>query len=177
MAQLLLGSASLHRANYADAYELFKRTPLDTNPSLWAFQMATTLFHLGRDDEASGLVENYLRVYPKDEGGVGMSVKAMMLAKSGKSSESKGAIQRAYENGKSFGHFHHTAYNIAVAYALMNQPDEALKWLQAAADEGFPCYPLFENDENLNSIRKDPRFIDFMTALRANMAKYKDLTR
>ncbi|PYX91434.1 MAG: hypothetical protein DMG71_20220 [Acidobacteria bacterium] len=36
------------------------------------------------------------------------------------------------------------SYNIASAYALINRPEEAMKWLQVTADEGFPCYPLFE---------------------------------
>ncbi len=44
----------------------------------------------------------------------------------------------------------------------MNRPEEALKWLQVTADEGFPCYPLFEGDSNLDSLRKDARFVSFM---------------
>jgi hypothetical protein len=31
-----------------------------------------------------------------------------------------------------------------------------------AAEDGFPCYPLFDRDSNLNNIRKDPRFVQFM---------------
>ena len=57
--------------------------------------------------------------------------------------------RNAIEKGKGFGHFHHTAYNISCAYALMKKAEPALKWLQAAADDGFPCYPLFENDPYL----------------------------
>ena len=37
-----------------------------------------------------------------------------------------------------------------------------MKWLQVTADEGFPNYPLFEGDAQLDSLRKDPRFIAFM---------------
>ena len=44
----------------------------------------------------------------------------------------------------------------------MNQPEPAMKWLQVTADEGFPSYPLFEGDANLDNLRKDPRFISFM---------------
>jgi len=115
---------------------------LKTNPSLWAYQSATALFRLGRTEEANQLLDDYLKNYPQDEGGVGTSVKAMMLAKAGKSREAEAAIQRAIEIGGGFGHFHHTAYNIASAYALMDQPALAIKWLQNAADDGFPCYHL-----------------------------------
>jgi hypothetical protein len=55
-----------------------------------------------------------------------------------------------------------TAYNIASAYTLMNQPEPAVKWLQTAADDGLPCYPLFAQDTNLDSLRKDEHFIAFM---------------
>ena len=68
-------------------------------------------------------------------------------------------IKSAVERGKGFGHFHHTAYHIACAYALMNKPEQAIKWLEVAAEDGFPCYPLFERDTNLDNLRQDPRFV------------------
>jgi len=90
------------------------------------------------------------------------SVKAMMLAKAGKTSEAEATIQHAIEIGRGYAHFHHTSYNIASAYALMKQPGQAMKWLQVTADEGFPNYPLFERDAQLDNLRKDSRFIAFM---------------
>ena len=100
-------------------------------------------------------------------------MKAMMLAKAGKSREAEAAIQRAIEIGGGFGHFHHTAYNIASAYALMDQPALAIKWLQNAADDGFPCYPLFANDENLESLHKDDRYVAFMATLKQQWEHYQ----
>ena len=139
---------------------------------MWAFQSATALFRLGRTEEATQLLDDYLKKYPQDEGGVGTSVKAMMLAEAGKSREAEAAIQRSIEIGGGFGHFHHTAYNIASAYALMNQIELAVKWLQDAAEDGFPCYPLFANDTNLDSLRKDERFIAFMAKLKQQWERY-----
>jgi hypothetical protein len=86
----------------------------------------------------------------------------MMLAKAGKQRESEETIRHAIDIGRGYAHFHHTSYNIASSYALMNRPAEAMKWLQVTADEGFPCYPLFEGDANLDSLRKDARFVSFM---------------
>jgi tetratricopeptide (TPR) repeat protein len=166
LARFRLGVVALYRENYEEALRVFKGTPLEKNPSLWAFQTATALFELGRNDEAASLLEEYLKKYPQDEGGVGTSVKAMMLAKAGKEREAEEAIQRAIQIGQGFGHFHHTAYNIASASALMNNPEPAMQWLQTAADDGFPCYPLFASDANLNSLRKDERFVNFMTKLK-----------
>ena len=70
-----------------------------------------------------------LKTYPQDEGGNVTSVKALILAKYGKNEEAEAMIERAIEVGKGFGHFHHTAYNIASAYAIMNKPDEAMATL------------------------------------------------
>jgi hypothetical protein len=120
----------------------------------------------------SALVEDYLKTYTTDEGGAMTSIKAMLLAKAGKDREAEETIQHAIEIGKGFGHFHHTAYNIASAYALMNKPEQAVKWLQITADGGFPCYPLFENDATLNNVRKDERFIAFMGKLKQQWERY-----
>jgi hypothetical protein len=58
---------------------------------------------------------------------------------------------------------------------LLNNPDEALKWLQLTADDGFPCYPLFEKDANLSNLRKEERFQAFMLELRKQWERYKSI--
>jgi tetratricopeptide (TPR) repeat protein len=162
LARYRLGVIDMCRGKYEEAFQIFNSTPLEKNPSLLAFYTSTSLFRLGRNEEASTLIEQYLRDYPKDEGGLVTSVKAMMLAKAGKQREAEDTIQRAIEIGRGYAHFHHTSYNIASAYALMHQPEPAMKWLQVTAEEGFPCYPLFAGDANLDNLRKDARFISFM---------------
>lgn len=166
LARYRLGVIAMCRAQYEQAYQIFHSTPLEQNPSLLGFYTSNALFRLDRDEEASALIERYFRTYPKDEGGAVTSVKAMILAKAGKHAESEAAIQHAIEIGRTYAHFHHTSYNIASAYALMNQPGEAVKWLQVTADEGFPCYPLFEADSNLNGLRQDPQFLAFIAKIK-----------
>ncbi|MFZ0061814.1 MAG: tetratricopeptide repeat protein, partial [Pyrinomonadaceae bacterium] len=172
LARFLFGVINEDRGKYEEALAISNSTPLEKNPSLWAFQRATILFQLGRTQETEAIVDDYLKNHPKDEGGVVTGVKAMILAKAGKKSEAEQTIQHAIEIGTGFGHFHHTAYSIASAYSLMNKPEPALKWLLNAADDGFPCYPLFENDANLNNLRKDERFIAFMAKLREQLDHY-----
>ena len=172
LARFRFGVIYLYRGQYEEALSFFKSTPLEKNPSLWAFQTATALFQLGRNDEALSLLDKYLHDYPKDEGGVGASVRAMILAKTGKPREAEAEIAQAIAVGKDFGHFHHTAYNIASAYALLNKPEQAVQWLQTAADDGFPCYPLFANDSNLKGLRGDERFIAFMAKLKQQWDRY-----
>ena len=162
LARYRLGVINMCRAKYEEAFQIFNSTPRDMNPSLLAFYTSNALFRLGRNEEASEIIEKFFKDYPKDEGGAVTSVKAMMLAKAGKKREADATIQHAIEIGRGYAHFHHTSYNIASAYALMNQPEQAMKWLQVTADEGFPCYPLFEGDANLDNLREDVRFISFM---------------
>jgi tetratricopeptide (TPR) repeat protein len=162
LARYRLGVIDMCRGKYEEALQIFISTPMEKSPSLLAFYTSTALFRLGRNQEASAIIEQFLKSYPNDEGGLVTSVKAMMLAKAGKHREAEDTIRRATEIGRGYAHFHHTSYSIASTYALMNQPEDAIKWLQVTAEEGFPCYPLFEGDTNLDSLRQDPRFISFM---------------
>jgi tetratricopeptide (TPR) repeat protein len=162
LARYRLGVIDMCRAKYAEAFQIFNSTPLEQNPELLAFYTSNALFRLGRSEEASELIDRYFKDYSKDKGGMVTSVKAMMLAKAGKKSEAEATIHHAIEIGRGYAHFHHTSYNIASAYALMNEPEQAMKWLQVTAEEGFPNYPLFEGDAQLDNLRKDPRFTAFM---------------
>src|SRR5690348_17564226 len=51
---------------------------------------------------------------------------------------------------------------------LFRSPDKAVDYLQMAADDGFPCYPLFANDELLKTISHDPRFVADRKSTRLN---------
>jgi serine/threonine protein kinase/thioredoxin-like negative regulator of GroEL len=172
LARFRLGIIDSYSGKYEEALSIFKSIPRESNPSLVNRATAGALFELGRTEEASALVEDYFKTYTTDEGGAMTSMKAMLLAKAGREHESEEAIQHAIEIGKGFGHFHHTAYNIALAYALMNKPELAVQWLQITADGGFPCYPLFENDASLNNVRKDERFNAFMAKLKQQWERY-----
>jgi tetratricopeptide (TPR) repeat protein len=162
LARYRLGVIDMCRAKYAEAFQIFNSTPLEQNPELLAFYTSNALFRLGRDEEASALIERYFEDHSTDKGGMVTSVKAVMLAKAGKNSEAEATIQHAIEIGRGYAHFHHTSYNIASAYALMKEPEQAVKWLQVTADEGFPNYPLFEGDAQLDNLKSYPRFMAFM---------------
>ncbi len=175
MARFRVGVYNAYQGNFDDALAVFKTIPRDVSPMLVDRSTADVLVQTGRHAEAATIVEHYLNQYPQDEGGSFTSVRAVLLAKASKPEEAEVAIQRAVHIGKGFGHFHHTAHNIASAYAAINKPDEAVKWLDSAADAGFPNYPYFEIDPNLNNIRKHPRFIEFMLKLKVQWEKYKAL--
>lgn len=58
----------------------FRKQPIRR---VWVYQTAWALFNLGRKDEASKTVEEFLRKYPEDPGGVVYSVAAMLAAAGG----------------------------------------------------------------------------------------------
>ena len=175
LARFRLGSISVNRGKYEEALAVLKTVPREADPAIVDRTTAVALFQLGRIQEASDLIEDYLRTYSTDEGGNVTSVKAMILAKAAKEHEAEETIQRAIAIGRGFVHFHHTTYNIASAYALMNKREQALEWLQFTADDGFPCYPLFQNDVNLDNLRNDQRFVTFMEKLRQQWEHYNTI--
>jgi len=161
------------RGEYDEALRKFREVPQQANPSHLSHDVAWTLQHLGRKQEALALVDEYLRAHPEDRGGVVTSNRAILFAQAGDARGAKTAIRAAIEKGKGYVHFHHAAYNIASAYALLGQAADAVHWLRDAAENGFPCYPLFAGDPNLAPIRQDPGYIALMSELKAQWEGYR----
>ena len=173
MARFRVGVYYAYQGKFDDALRVFKTIPRDVSPMLVDRCIADVLVQIGSLSEADAMVEHYLENFPQDEGGSFAGVKAVLLAKSGRAAEADVAIERALRIGRSFGHFHHTAHNIASAYAAMKRPDEAVKWLEHASDDGFPNLPYFEIDPNLNKVRRHPRFVKFVAKLRPQWERFK----
>jgi tetratricopeptide (TPR) repeat protein len=174
VAQFRIGQTLLFQGKYEEALSTLRSVPKEVNPALIGHQIALALFYLGKKEDASATLDQFLRDYPKDTGGLFTSVQAILAASAGKEPIAEAKIQMAIKRGKGFGHFHHTAYHIACAYALMRKPESALKWLANAADDGFPCYPLFGRDPNLQSLRQDARFVALLERLRQQGERYRN---
>jgi tetratricopeptide (TPR) repeat protein len=171
-ARFRIGVNLTYQCKYEQALTAF-REATEYSRILWSYQVSYVLFELGRKDESAAIVEKYLKEFPHDEGGMLTSMKALLAASAGNTKESLENVKRAAEIGKDYIHFHHTTYAIASTYALLNKRDEALEWLRKTADTGFPCYPLFERDPNLNNLREDPKFQAFMKTLKEQWERYK----
>jgi TolB-like protein/tRNA A-37 threonylcarbamoyl transferase component Bud32/Tfp pilus assembly protein PilF len=177
LAQFREGVVALYGGKYPQAAEIFKGTPANFQPPLRAFQLADALFHLGRKDEARETVATYLQANPKDTGGMNTALSALLAAAAGDFHRVEPLVQKAQENGRGFGHFHHTAFTIARAFAVAGRPADALKWLHQAADDGYPCYPVFENDSALDRIRGEQVFKDFLAGQRTVWEGFKKLAQ
>jgi TolB-like protein/DNA-binding winged helix-turn-helix (wHTH) protein/tetratricopeptide (TPR) repeat protein len=175
LAQFRTGQTLNFQGKYEEALSVLRAIPQEVNPALVGHQIAWALFNLGRREESSATLAQLLRDHPEDTGGLFTSVQAVLAASAGQEREAEGKIKSAVEKGRGFGHFHHTAYHIACAYALMNKPEQAIKWLEAAAADGFPCYPLFERDTNLDNLRQDARFAAFLAKQRQQWEYYRTI--
>lgn len=174
LARFHLAVAEQYSGNYSEALKGFERTKDFANPSLWTFEKASTLYRMGRVAEAASLVNAYLAAPLKDDdGGLIASMNAVLLAARNQPREAEHYIDVARTNRpRALIHFHHTAYNVATAYALLGRPGEAVSWMEKAAADGLPCYPLFESDRSFDRIASDPRFKRFMTNLREEWQRH-----
>lgn len=127
--------------------------------------MAWALQSLNRLPEASRLLDAALAENASDPGGNLYGARAMVRAKSADRHGAEADITTAIQVGKGYGHFHHTAYSIAAVYSVLGDLDKAQDWIEAAANDGFPCYTLFETDPNLQRLRSAPRFQAFIAKL------------
>lgn len=172
LPNVVIEQALLYSGQYDRALKVWSNNPPDAYSSVTGSHLAWTLFQMGRDEEAAAKLQEFLAKYPGDIGGIG--VRAALLAASGSKQEAEAAI-RSIAGQKGFGHFHHTAYYIACAYARMGNPGAALEWLREAAESGFPCYPLFERDPNLKSLHRDARWSSLMAEIKENWTRYDRL--
>jgi serine/threonine protein kinase/Tfp pilus assembly protein PilF len=173
LARYRVGEIKLFQGRFEEALATFRSVPSEANPALAGHQTVWALFNLGRKEEAEATLEQFLRDYPEDNRGLLTSLQAVLAAAAGQSRKAEEDINLAIQRGKGFGHFHHTAYHIACAYALMNKREESINWLEKVAQDGFPCYPMFERDANLNNLRGDARFATLMARLKQQWETYR----
>jgi len=172
-AMRMIATTLVARGEYEEAVRTFRQVPPDSNPSAWHYVYASALQYSGRNQEAWTLMERYLQAHSEDRGGVVTSVRAIWYAKAGDIQRAETDIRTALEKGKGYVHFHHTEYSVGSAYALLGRAAPAVRWLRAAADDGWPCYPRFANDPNLAKIREDPGYVALMAELRAKWERYR----
>jgi tetratricopeptide (TPR) repeat protein len=165
-ARYRIGPMLNYQSKWQEAIDALNHVPREVSPGLWSYQMAWALQSLNRLPEASRLLESALAETASDPGGNLYGARAMVRAKSGDRRGAEADITTAIQVGKGYGHFHHTAYSIAAVYSVLGDLDRAEEWIEAAANDGFPCYSLFEADPNLQRLRASPRFQAFVAKLR-----------
>jgi len=100
-----------------------------------------------------------------------ISLQGVLYALTGKVEQALECIARACASPKSFGHAHHTYYQIACILALAGQPKTGFEWLERSVSSGFACWPFFLKDPCLKNLREFPEFDLLVSSLQT---KYPD---
>jgi non-specific serine/threonine protein kinase len=86
------------------------------------------------------------------------SLQGMLYARRNQAGPALECVRKALDFPRSFGHTHHTYYQIACVYAVLGETDKAMAWLERSVDTGFACWPFFQIDPHLERLREEPEF-------------------
>jgi tetratricopeptide (TPR) repeat protein len=75
-----------------------------------------------------------------------VSLQGMLHARRGETGPALDCVRRALALPITFGHAHHTYYQVACVHAVLGETDTAMAWLERSVDSGFACWPFFRLD-------------------------------
>jgi DNA-binding SARP family transcriptional activator/tetratricopeptide (TPR) repeat protein len=87
-----------------------------------------------------------------------ITFQGMLHARRRQTEPARQCIRRALDSPGSFGHTHHTYYDIACIHAVLGETDTAMAWLERSVNTGFACWPFFRLDPYLECLREEPAF-------------------
>jgi hypothetical protein len=123
----------------------------------------------GELKEASTLLDQAIELLPEEP--VIVSLQGVFHALTGNERKALDCITKACASPKSFGHAHHSYYQIACILALLGRRETAFDWLERSVSSGFACWPFFLKDPCLKNLRELPGFEVLVSSLQA---KYPD---
>jgi DNA-binding winged helix-turn-helix (wHTH) protein/tetratricopeptide (TPR) repeat protein len=124
----------------------------------------------GNYEEAQLSLDEARNAVPHDP--ITVSLQGLLHALTGKMEDAMECVTRACSSPKSFGHAHHTYYQIACIFALGGRPDVAFEWLERSVTTGFACWPFFLKDPCLANLHGLPEFDMLISSLQAKYPGY-----
>jgi DNA-binding winged helix-turn-helix (wHTH) protein/TolB-like protein len=152
----------LFAGHFKDAADQAERLLARTDAPAIRHYLGLARFYLGDIDGARQMLASVTRGGRPDVRA--QASLASVEAASGLRSEARARAQ-AIERGDYMDH--HAAYSLGAAWAQIGDAAASVRWLQRAADSGFPCYPWYAHDTLLDPVRRDPAFTRLMSALEA----------
>lgn len=119
--------------------------------------------------EASILLDKAMELLPEEP--LIVSLQGVFHALTGNDRRALDCVSKACASPKSFGHAHHSYYQIACILALLGRRETAFDWLERSVNSGFPCWPFIMKDPCLKNLRELPGFEVLVSSLQA---KYPD---
>jgi DNA-binding winged helix-turn-helix (wHTH) protein/tetratricopeptide (TPR) repeat protein len=140
--------------------------PENKYPVYFAVQLALLAGDL---KEAKTLLDEAVQLLPEEP--LIVSLQGVYFAAIGLTSEALDCVTTACASPKSFGHAHHSYYQIACILAMLERRQAAFEWLERSVSSGFACWPFFLKDPYLKNVRELPEFEVLVSSLQA---KYPD---
>jgi serine/threonine protein kinase len=167
IAQCYLWDGDLDRAERE--LDLWSRESPQNKYLLW-FRALPALLR-GDLESAKQYIASALRLLPDEP--LIISLNGMLHALHRDSGAALDCVHQACESPRSFGHTHHTHYQIACTYAVLGQPGKAFEWLERTIDGGFACWPLFQRDPCLKTLHDSPEFRGTIARLESEFGQVK----
>jgi DNA-binding winged helix-turn-helix (wHTH) protein/tetratricopeptide (TPR) repeat protein len=123
--------------------------------------------------EAEGLLDEALQLLPEEP--LITSLQGVFYALTGRGEQALDCMTKACASPKSFGHAHHTYYQIACILALAGRRETAFEWLERSVSTGFACWPFFLKDPCLQNLRGLPEFEVLVSSLQAKFPDHLGL--
>ena len=87
-----------------------------------------------------------------------ITLHGMLHARREQTGRALDCVRAALSCPHSFGHTHHTYYQVACIYSVLGDTTNAMAWLERSVNTGFPCWPFFKVDPHLERLREEPEF-------------------
>jgi DNA-binding winged helix-turn-helix (wHTH) protein/tetratricopeptide (TPR) repeat protein len=140
--------------------------PGNKYPIYYAPQLAMMTGDL---EEAGVLMDRAMELLPNDP--LIISLQGIYHVLTGDDRGALDCLSKACASPKSFGHAHHSYYQIACILALLGRRETAFDWLERSVSSGFACWPFFLKDPCLENLRG---FSGFEALVSLLQAKYPD---
>lgn len=92
--------------------------------------------------EAKRLLDEAMQLLPEEP--LIVSLRGLFFALTGKAESALKCLAHTCADPKSFGHAHHTYYQIACILAVLGRRQAAFEWLERNVGTGFACRPFFQ---------------------------------
>ena len=119
----------------------------------------------GEVEEARSLLDHAIGMLPDEP--LIVSLEGLFHALTGNDSKALDCVTRACASPKTFGHAHHSYYQIACILALLGRRETGFDWLERSVSGGFACWPFFLKDPCLKNLRQLPSFEVLVNSLQA----------
>jgi DNA-binding winged helix-turn-helix (wHTH) protein/tetratricopeptide (TPR) repeat protein len=115
--------------------------------------------------EAKILLDEAAQLLPEEP--LLVSLLGVFYASTGIEGKALDCLTTACASPKSFGHAHHSYYQIACILGLLGRREAAFEWLERSVSSGFACWPFFLKDPYLKNLRELPAFEVLVSSLQA----------